>query len=460
MLNLWRYNLSFGFVALMGVLTGYAVLYAVPILTEKPALIAGLTAVAVYFLVMVMAPETALAILLLCRAFLDPVLESTRVDAAAQGMGLGALINLAIIVLTFFLWIRNRSGVIKKSFTVMWSLFLAVTFLSAFYSPETGRALRLWLNFVTYFCMFSLPFLVALTPEKRRFWWIILLVSFIAPVAVADIELLGGGYDAGAAAGMRIAGTFMHPNILAFYVGLGLVLVAYSLQQKSWGLSRIQRNFLKLLAVNLAVLLLMTKTRNAWLAFWTTFFIYGLWKDRRLALFLIFLPPLALLIPPVAERVFDLFQPEYLRAYHGDDSLSWRIHLWESSIPWIWKSPLIGHGLSSFIPLSVNFFESVSGVGAHSVFIELLFETGLIGLISYLGIFTVLLKKGFFQRNTAGVANDRATALAAVFVIGYLVINMADNLLHYLVFNWYFWFFVGLALVEEKLWHTEQPSPL
>jgi O-antigen ligase len=449
MLNWWRHNLSLSFVLLIGVMTGYVVLTAAPLLTARPILILGLFAVMVYFLVMVISPEKALMVLLLSRALLDRILESTRIDIAGQNMGLGAGINLAAIILTLVFWFRASGTVFPKNLLRIWCVFLGMTFFSVFYTPDPGRALRLWFNFITYFCMLMLPFFLVDTQDKKHLWWNVLLGSLILPVVFADIDWLRTG-QASLNGGARVDGTFAHPNILAFYLGLGIILVVYALLRKDWKWLFGGRGLFKLLAVNMLFLLLMTKTRNAWIAFWFTFFLYGCRHDRRLAVALFVLPPLALLIPSVLERAQELFRPDYFSLYGGENSWVWRLELWQSSLPWIFRNPFMGYGLCSFVPLSVNFFKSFAGVGAHNVFIELLFETGVIGLMAYLGIFGVILKRLF--ESTAdheSEGNGRARTLAAVYIISYLVINMADNLLYYLSFNWYFWFFAGMLLVEH-----------
>jgi O-antigen ligase len=147
----------------------------------------------------------------------------------------------------------------------------------------------------------------------------------------------------------------------------------------------------------------------------------------------------------------DLFLSNQLRDYQGENSFSWRVNLWIASFPMILQSPIWGHGLSSFLPLSVKFFDSPQGVGAHNVYIELLFETGLLGLLSYLAIFAGILNRLWktIKRSTGEM--NKKYFLVLAYVISYLIINISDNMLFYLAFNWYFWFFIGLVMASIRL---------
>ena len=81
---------------------------------------------------------------------------------------------------------------------------------------------------------------------------------------------------------------------------------------------------------------------------------------------------------------------------------------------------------------------------AHNVYVELLFETGILGLIAYLGIFLQLLA-GFYLKIRARQDLSAECAVVFSFLIGYLSVCFSDNMLDYVAFNWYFFFFLGLA---------------
>ncbi len=431
---------------LFAFLLGWVLIVAMPLFQSHPIMIGGFLGGMVYLCFMAIAPAAALAVLIVLRASLDSSLAGTRI--AEGGMGIGAGLNLVIIILTVFLLFKEGLKFFPKSLGWGWAIFLVLMGAAVVYSPNAAKGARLWVNLVTYFCMLVLPFLVARDQKQQVFWWKTLLFALIVPVLGANWDALRGGRFY-ADAGQRVLGTFTHPNILAFFLVWGVILVTYVLLTNKIVLNRWTRFGLRALLVNLLVLLMLTKTRNAWIALWIAFFLWGCWKDKRIMFLCLLLPPLGLLVPSVRERVMDLFASDRVRTYQGENSWEWRWNLWQSSFAWIMRNPVVGYGLASFLPLSVEFFNTKSGVGAHNVYVELLFETGFLGLVSFVALFLMILKQLFLFPRIESDRNQKGLALIIVYVISSMLIYFADNLLHYLAFNWYFWFFIGLVLVER-----------
>ena len=141
------------------------------------------------------------------------------------------------------------------------------------------------------------------------------------------------------------------------------------------------------------------------------------------------------------------------------NSAAWRMKLWQSAVPSIKKRFVLGYGLESFHQLSGEFFVlEPDGVPAHNVYVELLFETGVIGFITFLWIYLSILRTFVLRmlRFRAGPVSSESVILFA-YVIGYLFVCVSDNMLHYLAFNWYFWFFVGLA--QQPVSPQFRPKP-
>jgi O-antigen ligase len=189
-------------------------------------------------------------------------------------------------------------------------------------------------------------------------------------------------------------------------------------------------------------LLVETKTRNAWIALWLLLMIYALFRDRRYLVPLLLTPLAAFLIPSFSDRIMDVLTPSHAISSHLD-SFAWRVSLWKSALPQVWHSPFIGHGLASFQSFSSSFSKIVvkGGSGAHNVYMELAFEIGVPGLVAYLSIHAALLHT-FFKNTKHGIR-----FLVVALIVSYCVISVADNMLFYLAFNWYYWFFLGLACV-------------
>jgi O-antigen ligase len=151
-------------------------------------------------------------------------------------------------------------------------------------------------------------------------------------------------------------------------------------------------------------------------------------------------------LPPVQERILDAFQNQHQSLTQGMNSFAWRLTLWSDSIPLIMDRPLFGYGLTMFKQSSPLFskWAQIGGSGAHNVYIELLFETGIIGLVAYLAIYFILIKQVlFYYKHLQGDRQKGVAAMVLVYVIGYLIVCAIDNLQQVLVANWYVWFFIG-----------------
>ncbi len=401
--------------------------------------------VALFFLLMVIRPQIALILILLLRASIDPLIEMTR--AGDQQMGLGAGINMIVILLAGFLFLRYKPSLRGTNFFIYWILFLVVCFCAVFYSPQPFRAFRLFMNFVTCFSMLLFAFMLIDKPEQRYLWLKYLLAASIVPVLLGYYQFISSGGNAD-----RIFGSFQHPNIFAFFLVLMIVISVVLLRSQQAGMSSFWKNSLRVYLFNLFVMLLLTKTRNAWIACWLIFLIYGVLVDRKVLMMTLVLPFAALLIPSMQARVVDLFSGNDTTQTTGLNSFAWRWRLWMDSLPVIAKRPIEGHGLTSFMPMSQTFsaFADNKGVGAHNTYLEIIFETGLLGLSAFCGIWVSLSR--FFSRILKSLTGRLGGeyVFAVGYIISYAVVCTADNMNYYLVSNWYTWFFIGVMAASSR----------
>ncbi|MCR4336919.1 MAG: O-antigen ligase family protein [Candidatus Omnitrophica bacterium] len=442
----YRIVIAFLFSALMGVV----LIPLLPIFTSNPLFLLAIPIGGLFFILMVVKPAWTLAILLLSRPLLDLLLNLTKVSVGGEEMGIGALLNLVIIIMAVFMAFYYSTFPHREKTVLCWIIFLALMLVAVVNSPFQGRAIRLYFNYVSYFSMLLIPFLVIKTKEDWVFWMKILAGSFVLPILFANFDLARGGQYY-ASAGMRIAGTFTHPNILAFYLVLGLTIYFYLLKDNPLKLKPRWIWALKILMLNMIVLLIATKTRNAWVACFGGFFIYGWFKDQKFLLVLFLFVVGLLLIPPVQERVMTVVSKSQSSDYQGINSWEWRREMWKSSLPRIAERPLQGYGLTSFKPMSEQFSDVGRNMGAHNVYLEVLFETGIFGLLSFIALFLsplIIFSKKMFQDNQTSA---KLAAILVGYIVSYMIICSADNLLYYLVLNWYVWFFLGLMLVKERL---------
>jgi len=451
MFNLPRNSLIAGLSIIVAFFFAKLFMQFYPVFINKPIYIFSVPVICILFVLFLKNPALMLTIIILSRALLDPALNESKIYFLGINVGVGGMINLIILVFWWFLHISKQINKRRPlQLTKNWMIFLLICGITIIYSPEKGDAVKLWLNLLTYAAMFYLPVYFIRDEFDKKRWLKILLFSTVLPVIFAYYDLLFRGGKYFSDAGIRIYGTFTHPNILAFYILFAIVLVFYMLKTGLFKLKRPQRNILTIYLFALFVLLLGTKTRSAWAACWVFFIIYGWLKEKKYVFFSLTVPFLLLLNKSVLSRLQDLTYHTAGDLDSGLNSWAWRMELWKKALPEITRSFLWGKGLSSFMNYSRSFITTSVGRGmaAHSAFLQILFETGIFGTMAFLSIFISLIRNTYHK--VKGVVTFESALLIA-FVFSYLVTCLGDNLLYYLAYNWYFFFFIGLILHSKDI---------
>ena len=419
------------------------------ILAAKPIILAVALALMLGVLALFASVEWAFLALMLVRAGADPLLETTKLGSG--GVGAGAILNLAFIFMAAMLCLRHPRAVKLREFSI-WAPFLAVLLLGVARSPQVATSFKMWLTWLTVFGVYwTSVFLVRRGWTRDRLLKIVWCSSLL-PVAVGILfaVLRKSPFDSGDVTdgvGFRLAGAFSHPNIHALYLLLTISLTLYFWKRAASTEGASRWMWPAYLLVLLA-LLLLTKTRSAWLAGAVILLFYGYFMNRRLLLaILIVAPALVLAVPELRDRLLDLGHGNTYVTFAKLNSFAWRKLLWSSALKDMHAAEFLwGRGALAFDADSVRFFPLSGGVewGAHNVYMQLLFDLGAVGVIVYLALFLSPLR---VVRHLW--ANDRVLLvplLAAIFSA--LLVGYSDNMLRYLVFNLYMWMIVAVIVTD------------
>ncbi|MDC5852101.1 O-antigen ligase family protein [Vibrio europaeus] len=383
--------------------------------------------------------RSSLIYLLLFRASLDPVLELTKYKL---GIGLGAGLNLMVIFIGLTYMFRFKF-LLPKIAVFAWSGFLLAGFLSIFYSPVPVNSARAWLSYITFFMMFVIPFYSIKGRGDFQFFLKVLLISSFIPVAYTFVELFIIGAENGIN-GLRVKSTFSHPNMFAFYLVVMISIMFYLFKTKEQNMAPFSGRFMAVFLAFLLLCLVLTNTRSAWIGLLLLFFMFGLFFERRYIAYLAVFACVSFTIPAVQDRILDLFTGNDLDAFSTErlNSFAWRKLLWISSLDFIEREWLFGYGLETFKHYMPYFFPvDTDGklFNAHNVYVELLFGLGVLGLSLYLVLYIVVILNLIRVR----YKDETGVMLTCFLLVSYIVISYSDNMLGYLVVNWYFWFFIG-----------------
>jgi O-antigen ligase len=448
----YRFDYRIFLVIFVAVIFGLLLNAFLPLFARNPHFLLALPGAAAFFLFLIVWPKQTLVLLLLVRPLLDNMLVLSKISTSGTQFSLGAGFNLAVLILAVFMAFYLRGFPRQEPMVRWWVLYLLVVVAATCYSPYFGQAVRLFLNQLTYLSMFLIPFFLVKERKDFLFWLKILGISFILPLMWGNLDFVfwhGKFYED---TGQRILGSFSHPNILGFYMVLGLTVYFYILKSDFYQITPRVKLIMMALMANMLVILFATKTRNAWIAGFVGFCLYGFLRDKQLLYKILIAAVLAFLfVPAIQQRIMSVLEPPKIGEYQGINSFKWRLEMWKSSLSWIAKRPLTGYGLTSFKPLSAQ-FSTVGTNGAHNVYLELMFDSGIFGVLTFIPLFFVPLMVFYRQMCTALTRTDsHLYAILVGYVFSYLLICTSDNLLYYLALNWYVWFFFGLMFVDIRL---------
>lgn len=380
-----------------------------------------------------------LMLIILLRSAGDVVLESTQFSVGGAHMGIGGLINLGVIMIACLL-VLEKPQVFPAWLARHWVPVLMMMGVSVIISPEKTDAVKVYLGMLSYFAIFIIAVHTVRSNEDFNNAIRLVLWSSLIPTLYSFVDVALHMHDSS----FRLQSTFAHANILAFYLTLILVLCLYVLKSPLFKITPLGRAVICCYTPLLLGQLLLTQTRSAWLACFLIFVLYALLFERKYLLYLLLVPLAVMSVPSVSDRLSALGQGNEVVRYAHLNSFAWRLTLWESAIAWMEPMRLIyGYGLGGFVHYTQIFFELASGRNwdAHNVYVQFLFDMGIVGLLCYLWLYArVLWTIQKFARM------DRVSGfLLLTIIVQYLVVSFSDNMFRYLVVNWYFWFTMGGA---------------
>jgi putative inorganic carbon (HCO3(-)) transporter len=379
--------------------------------------------------------------MLLTRGSCDLVFSPLGGDPGS--MSVGAVLNVLAIAIAFVL-LAERPLTASFSVIGIWGPFLLVAFASSLYAPDFFGAVRLALVLLSYWSFFIIPFFLWRSQADVSRFVMLVIGSSAIPSLYALVDISRGLHDL---TEFRLQSTFSHPNIYAFYLVLLLGLAFYVRSSRIIRVTPQVRLLVTLYIPYLVVLLILTKTRSAWIAGGLLFLVYAIRVDRKFLAGFLLIPLLVVADPSVIDRLTDVTEPTEIDSFTQLNestrlnSYEWRQILWESAIPQIIEKPLLGHGLVSFKPSTPSFFPLVGpeGIDGHNVYLQTSFEMGLVGVFAW-----VWLLGSVVRQILKGRRYDPPGVLIILWIlIGYVLECYSDNMHFYLSFNWYFWFVIG-----------------
>ena len=235
-----------------------------------------------------------------------------------------------------------------------------------------------------------------------------------------------------------ITGPFQHYNDFGSYLVVVSFIVMGLLLARIKPITKIM--LIGLLCLSLLCIFL-TFSRGSFLGLVSVLILMLIVSHKfKASVFLLLLFVIVLsFLPGTKERLVSTFQ------IGGDTE---RFAVWRGTWAMIKDNPFLGKGIGTFMDYFPKYIPGLTTRYAHNCFLQIWAETGIFGLLSFLGFLGVIFWKSIktFRRNSDFILLG---IICAVF--GFLIHSFFDNQLYSLQLAVLFWFMLGLLLARTNL---------
>ena len=332
---------------------------------------------------------------------------------------------------------RFANSRVLKRFNLLFLLFLGVCLLS-FGRGSPATAAADWLRLVSVAMVFNVAYLGFSGEQRLSLLTRAILLSAALPLAFGFYQFFTNSGFHFTRGFNRVYGTFLHPNVFAQFL---LVMVFALLTHE--GRRPEGKGFSPVSALLLCVMLFEiyeTYTRSVWLSLFITLVLYSLryrFFYKKVFYYILLAAVIALLFENIRVRFLDILYPGMGRT----SSLQWWLMVWENTLGHIPERLFLGHGLGTF---EIHF-----SYMAHNDYLRLAYETGIIGVITYLLPVGYLLRVAAARSIGAKERDARLNVTALCLLTGLLMMSVGDNLARSTVILAYLYAVVGAVMGTE-----------
>lgn len=175
----------------------------------------------------------------------------------------------------------------------------------------------------------------------------------------------------------RVYSTFQNPNIFGFYINVIILISCVDIETKS-------NSLIAKITASLGLLcLVFTYSRTSWISLCFSLFIIGFFIDKKYLKYLL----LASVFIFSLDFISGVGRTSPIKAVN-DSGLIYRLEIWKASLKIFIDHPITGIGFGTLFDYIVDYSETISAFVEHShnIYIQILVDMGIIGLITSLFI--------------------------------------------------------------------------
>lgn len=379
--------------------------------------------------------------------FLASAIALQRISMGAGNVLYG--ISILLFLISLFKQWKNRQFINKSAFKFSRSYFLTIGFAILLSIPSTLGSNQIGQSFKTLLELWIyrvLPlFMIPLCIKKERTLYYMLGAIFIS----LSLDALTAMYQYIVLDINRGAGFSNNPLNLAAILAMILPV------QIIIALEPIFPNLLRKISIMGILTNIMGiiggKSRATWLLLLLNpFFLFPYWLKKRVFIFgcLFLITSLGITIyssPDLYTRVQSITNTT------TDRSNADRILVWESALAMINDHPIIGVGPGEFKNVYDASYKSPEVtqdmIHTHNNFIQILAESGIVGLIGFIIVFGNL----FFKNLFATFTNNPYAYIRLAITTFFLLFGLIDYTFDASAVMKLFWYIIGITLSLESL---------
>ncbi|MEY2986009.1 MAG: hypothetical protein RJB24_238 [Candidatus Parcubacteria bacterium] len=387
-------------------------------------------------------------------------------------INIAGIVAIISILVSFIIIYRSKISILSIPLSFIFILLFLIYIIFTIISTYPVASINELIRVLSFLIMYFTGYVLIQSKDEFINFFKVITISSIIPAIVGYIQLFNrAGLYTNPGFENRIAGTFGHPNVLGYFLLIILVLMIYLFFEKNIIKNPISKYIFSIYGALLAILLIATYTRGAWIGLFILLAGVSLIKFPRKTLIYtsIIIPIVGIFMSiyfwmqqtiwyeltpiediPVISRIVGLFSGD------PSDSIIWRQVMWSDMYNKALTRPIIGFGTGT-IEIIV---EEVRGVAlgaleVHNDYIRIFVELGIIGLITYILFILSILYSLIIRIKSR---QDTLFLVMSFIVLAIYLSSIWDNLLRQTAVMWMFFAILGAVFKYHSIRSQQSPE--